>query len=66
VHLNHVGFPIIGDDRYGIKSQKASKSKKRSRKLYLHAQSLAFCDANDNERIFVAPTPSEFESFVSK
>jgi|TARA_B110000914_G_scaffold226488_1_gene252014 23S rRNA pseudouridine955/2504/2580 synthase len=66
VHLNHIGFPIIGDDRYGVKSQNASKSKKRSRKLYLHAQSLSFSDANDNERIFVAPTPSEFEFFSLK
>ena len=66
VHLNHIGFPIIGDDRYGVKSQNDKKSKKRSRKLYLHAQSLSFSDANDNERIFVAPTPSEFESFLSK
>ena len=63
VHLNHIGHSIIGDDRYGVKDHKLSTKKKRPRRLFLHAQSISFDDASNNERLFVAPTPSEFDSF---
>ena len=63
VHLNHIGHSIIGDERYGVKEQKLSTKKKRPKRLFLHAQSISFDDASNNERLFVAPTPSEFDSF---
>ena len=63
VHLNHIGHSIIGDERYGVKGQPFLTKKKQARRLFLHAQSLSFMDASNNERLFVAPTPSEFNSF---
>tara|TARA_B100001094_G_scaffold322651_1_gene372301 strand:- start:2620 stop:3657 length:1038 start_codon:yes stop_codon:yes gene_type:complete len=64
VHLNHIGYPIIGDNRYGQCENKNPMQNKCKTRLLLHAQSISFEDTRQNERLFVAPTPGEFDAFA--
>ena len=64
VHLNHIGYPIIGDNRYGLCENKNPMQNKCKTRLLLHAQSISFEDTRQNERLFVAPTPGEFDAFA--
>ena len=64
VHLSHIGYPIIGDNRYGVRGDNSDSQGKGANRLLLHAQSISFNDASNNERLFIAPTPSEFDAFA--
>ncbi len=66
VHLQHAGHPIIGDDRYG--DADANKQAKRLglKRLFLHAQSIAFADKSGNDMHFTAPLADDLEQFLSK
>lgn len=56
VHMAHIGHPILGDDKYGIKSSFP--------RLALHAQAIGFTHPKNNCFIeFSSPTPEEFLSF---
>lgn len=65
VHLQSVGFPIAGDERYG--DADANKLAKRHGlpRLFLHAQSIAFADDSGNELHFTAPLADDLERFIS-
>lgn len=54
VHLNSIGFPIVGDGVYGENSYP---------RLMLHAQTLKFPDPQNPEKMIevVAPLPKEFK-----
>jgi 23S rRNA pseudouridine955/2504/2580 synthase len=64
VHLSHIGYPIIGDNRYGVRGDNSDSQGKGANRLLLHAQSISFNDTSNNERLFIAPTPSEFDAFA--
>ena len=64
VHLSHIGYPIIGDNRYGVRGDNSDSQGKGANRLLLHAQSISFNDASNNERLFIPPTPSEFDAFA--
>lgn len=64
VHLAHQGHPIAGDDRYGDAQANRRLAKRGLRRLFLHAQSIAFVDDNGNERHFTAPLSAELDSFL--
>ena len=65
VHLQHAGHPIAGDERYG--DMEANKQAKRFglKRLFLHAQSIAFADNSGNELHFTAPLADDLEQFLT-
>ena len=65
VHLQHAGHPIAGDDRYG--DEEANKLARRYglKRLFLHAQSIAFADDSGNELHFTAPLADDLEQFLT-
>jgi 23S rRNA pseudouridine1911/1915/1917 synthase len=59
VHLDFIGHPILGDDKYG-------KDNKFSR-LALHAKRLGFMHPRTGKFMeFNSPTPKEFNDFLNK
>ncbi len=42
VHLQHAGFPIVGDPKYGLATANAAAAKAGLKRLFLHAWRLAF------------------------
>lgn len=59
VHLAHLGYPILGDTKYG-------KNKNFSR-LALHAQEIGFVHPSTNKLIhFTSKLPVEFQDFIQK
>lgn len=66
VHAAHAGHPIIGDDRYGDAEQNELFAAAGLRRLFLHAQSIAFPDEHGNERHFTAPLSDELDRFLDK
>ncbi len=65
VHLDHAGHPIAGDERYG--DDDANKQARRFglKRLFLHAQSIAFADDSGNELHFTAPLAEDLEEFLT-
>ncbi|MGI9261275.1 MAG: RluA family pseudouridine synthase [Woeseiaceae bacterium] len=64
VHALHTGHPILGDDRYGDVEANAAAKKLGLRRLFLHAQSIAFPDNSGNELHFTAPLPDDLDRFL--
>ena len=64
VHALHAGHPLAGDERYG--DEDANREAKRSglKRLFLHAQSIAFPDEHGNDRHFTAPLAEDLEAFL--
>jgi len=58
VHMRFLGFPIIGDKKYGIKDE--------YREMFLHAHCLSFRHPRDGRLMsFEAPVPVCFERFLT-
>ena len=51
VHLEHYDHPLLGDERYGEGEENRAAKKLGLKRLFLHAQSIAFPDDSGNERI---------------
>ena len=66
VHALHAGHPIVGDERYGDAAANAEAKKLGLRRLFLHAQSIAFPDDSGNELHFTAPLPDELQAFLER
>jgi 23S rRNA pseudouridine955/2504/2580 synthase len=64
VHLASVGFPILGDERYGDEDANRRARKSGLKRLFLHAQSIAFADDSGNELHFTAPLADDLEQFL--
>ncbi len=65
VHLQSVGFPIAGDDRYGDEDANRRLKALGLPRLFLHAQSIAFPDEHGNELHFTAPLPDDLDGFLA-
>ena len=65
VHLQHAGHPIVGDERYGDEQANRHAKKLGLRRLFLHAQSIAFADDSGNEQHFTAPLADDLERFLT-
>jgi 23S rRNA pseudouridine955/2504/2580 synthase len=65
VHLQHAGFPIAGDDRYGDADANRRARALGLERLFLHAQSISFPDEHGNELHFTAPLPADLDRFLS-
>jgi 23S rRNA pseudouridine955/2504/2580 synthase len=66
VHALQAGHPLAGDERYGDPDVNAMARKLGLRRLFLHAQSIAFPDDSGNELHFTAPLPDELDRFLQK
>jgi len=66
VHLNALGHPLAGDERYGDEEENRREKKFGLKRLFLHAQSIAFPDNSGNELHFTAPLADDLEQFLSK
>lgn len=66
VHLQHLGFPLAGDERYGDKEENQRAKKFGLNRLFLHAQSIAFPDGSGNELHFTSPLADDLEQFLTK
>ena len=66
VHLRHAGHPIVGDERYGDEAVNREARKLGLKRLFLHAQSIAFPDASGNDLHFTAPLADDLERFLEK
>ena len=64
VHALHAGHPIVGDDRYGDPDINHAAKKRGLKRLFLHAQSIAFPDDSGNELHFTAPLPDDLQRFL--
>lgn len=59
VHLAHLGYPLLGDSLYGIKSLGIDRQA-------LHASKLGFIHPRTREKlVFEAPLPEDLQAFIS-
>ena len=65
VHLQHTGHPIVGDERYGDEEVNRQAQQHGLKRLFLHAQSIAFADDSGNELHFTAPLADDLEHFLN-
>jgi len=66
VHALHLGHPVAGDERYGDAEANAAARKLGLKRLFLHAQSIAFPDDSGNELHFTAPLADDLERFLDR
>ena len=64
VHLQYLGFPLAGDERYGDEEENRRAKKFGLPRLFLHAQSIAFPDDSGNELHFTSPLAEDLERFL--
>jgi len=65
VHLDHAEHPIAGDERYGDDDANKKAKKFGLKRLFLHAQSIAFTGDTGNDLHFTAPLAEDLEQFLS-
>jgi 23S rRNA pseudouridine955/2504/2580 synthase len=66
VHALHMGHPVAGDERYGDPEANAVARKLGLKRLFLHAQSIAFPDDSGNDLHFTAPLADDLERFLER
>jgi len=66
VHLQSVDFPLVGDERYGDEEENRIAKKFGLKRLFLHAQSIAFPDDSGNDLHFTSPLAEDLERFLAK
>jgi 23S rRNA pseudouridine955/2504/2580 synthase len=67
VHLAHLGFPIVGDDKYGDFDLNKRLAKQGLKRMFLHAWKLAFVHPLSGDRLRLeAPLPPELEAFLAR
>lgn len=67
VHLAHLGFPIVGDDKYGDFDLNKRLARQDLKRMFLHAWKLVFVQPLSGDRLRLeAPLPRELENFISK
>ncbi|MEO0998579.1 MAG: RluA family pseudouridine synthase [Pseudomonadota bacterium] len=66
VHALAAGHALALDERYGDPDDNERLRGKGLKRLFLHAQSIAFADASGNERLFTAPLPDDLARFVDR
>jgi 23S rRNA pseudouridine955/2504/2580 synthase len=67
VHLSHLGFPLVGDDKYGNFALNRMLWGDGLRRIFLHAARLAFIHPiKDEELMFEAPMPAGLHRFIAR
>ena len=67
IHLQYLGFPIAGDDKYGNFEQNKLLTKQGLKRMFLHAHHVKFIHPMTQQALEVnCPLPPELASFLSK
>ena len=67
VHLAHLGFPILGDDRYGDFELNKVLAKRGLKRMFLQARALGFDHPLGAGRVELeAPLPDELDRFLAQ
>lgn len=67
VQLAHLGFPIVGDDKYGDFALNKSLQKKGLKRMFLHSAETNLRHPVSGEKLrLVAPLPVELQRFIEK
>jgi len=67
VHLAHLGFPIVGDEKYGDFSLNRDLQKVGLKRMFLHAASIRLPHPLSGETLaLTTPLPAELAQFVGK
>jgi 23S rRNA pseudouridine955/2504/2580 synthase len=67
VHLAHLGFPLAGDDKYGVFSLNKDLQKAGLKRMFLHAGILRFPHPLTGAAIeLAAPLPADLSGFLSR
>jgi 23S rRNA pseudouridine955/2504/2580 synthase len=67
VHLAHLGFPILGDEKYGDFALNKDLQKAGLKRMFLHAASMRLPHPLSGEKLsLAAPLPPELEKFLKK
>lgn len=65
VHLSHLGFPILGDDKYGDFTLNKALPKQGLKRMFLHSSRIVVRHPLSREKVtFEAPLPEELRSFI--
>lgn len=65
VHLAHLGFPVLGDQRYGDFKVNKELEKTGLKRMFLHASEYGVIHPKSREKLFIsAPLPKELSNFV--
>jgi 23S rRNA pseudouridine955/2504/2580 synthase len=67
VHLAHLGFPILGDEKYGDFALNRDLQKAGLKRMFLHAASMRLPHPLTGEKLdLVAALPKELEKYLEK
>lgn len=67
VHLSHLGFPIVGDDKYGDFPLNKALQKRGLKRMFLHAWKMVLKHPLTGEKLTLeAPLPEDLERFLSQ
>lgn len=67
VQLAHLGFPIVGDDKYGDFALNKALQKQGLKRMFLHSAETTIRHPLKDEKLkLVAPLPSELQKFLDK
>lgn len=67
VHLAHLGYPILGDEKYGDFALNKSLQKEGLKRMALHARSMDFPHPLEARRLhLVAPLPEALRQFITQ
>lgn len=65
VHLAHLGFPILGDDRYGDFALNKALARTGLKRMFLHARKFAFRHPLGGQAVSIeAALPVELKAFI--
>ncbi|MFT4102203.1 MAG: RluA family pseudouridine synthase [Burkholderiaceae bacterium] len=65
VHLSHAGFPLLGDEKYGVFDLNKSLDKIGHKRMFLHSFSLMVKEPESGRaQQFVSPMPGEFDALL--
>jgi 23S rRNA pseudouridine955/2504/2580 synthase len=66
VHARQQGHPLVVDERYGDEAANAAAKAAGLKRLFLHAQSIAFPDESGNDLHFTAPLADDLQAFLER
>ncbi|MEM1261793.1 MAG: RluA family pseudouridine synthase [Pseudomonadota bacterium] len=64
VHAAALEHPLAGDARYGDSAANMALAKHGLKRLFLHAQSIAFADTSGNEQLYNCPLASDLDKVL--
>ena len=66
VHLAHLGFPIVGDEKYGDFALNKTLARTGLKRMFLHAAEAVFTHPASGERVRMeAPLPADLVAFLA-